>query len=246
MPLLSPGTTANGRIGRPGEVDRYRVPVRAGEAFRIRVRAAALGSWLDPVVTLRDARGEVLGEDDDHGTSPDSVLDHEARSDGVVSVEVADRFGEGGPEYGYRLSVGPVQPDVAVALRLGGPARTLGALNLRPGAIVPVRFQVETEGRPGPIRLRALGLPRGVTADPVTVLPSGPPDGMLMLRVAPDAGPAAGSLRVVATVRRGEGMTLERTATTTLAIGPGPVSLPDRPVLRNVTDLPVRVVVPAR
>jgi hypothetical protein len=244
--LLTLGTTANGRIGRPGEVDRYRVPVRAGDVFRIRVRAAALGSWLDPVVTLRDARDVVLGENDDHGTSPDSVLDHEARSDGALTVEVADRFGDGGPEYGYRLSVGPVQPDVSVALRLGGAARTSGALNLRPGETVPVRFQVEAEGRTGPIRLRALGLPPGVSAVPVTVLPTGPQGGTLTLRVAPDAGPASGSLRVVATVRREDGVVLERVATATLAIGPGPVPLPDRSVPRIVTDLPIRVVVPPR
>jgi hypothetical protein len=241
------GTTANGRIGRPGEVDRYRVPVRAGDTFRIKVRAAALGSWLDSVVTLRDPRGEVLGENDDHGTSPDSVLDHEARSDGVLTVEIADRFGSGGPEYGYRLSVGPVQPDVAVALRLDGRVRTTGALNLHPGSTVPIRFQMEREGRTSPIRLRALGLPRGVTAVPVTVPPSGPPSGTLLLRVAPDAGPAAGSLRVVATVRQQEdGNILERAAVAILTIGPDPVPMPDRQVVRFVTDLPVRVVVPSR
>jgi hypothetical protein len=44
---LAIGMTANGRISHPGEVDRYLIPVKAGDRLRFEVQAAALGSWLD-------------------------------------------------------------------------------------------------------------------------------------------------------------------------------------------------------
>src|SRR5262249_40426367 len=56
-PPLDPGATVNGRLSKPGEVDYYRWNVRGGEPVRIEVVASPLGSWLDPVVTVRDGRG---------------------------------------------------------------------------------------------------------------------------------------------------------------------------------------------
>ena len=47
---------------------------------------------------------------------PDSRLTLEAREDGEWTVEVADRYNEGGPAYGYRLEVGTTRPDFAISL----------------------------------------------------------------------------------------------------------------------------------
>ena len=269
------GATANGRIAHPGEVDRYLVAARKGDRVRIRVRAASLGSWLDSVVTLRDASGRPIGENDDpddRRTASDSLLDAEVPSDGDLRVEVTDRYGDGGPEYAYRLSVGPPRPDASVML-FGNPQsyrpptpdasappdplvpETWGGLNMTPGMRRPVRFVVIPEGRSGPIVVRALDLPLGVSARPVTIRPPGPPSsrgpsslpnrpplyGSLILDVAPDAALGIGALRVVAEVRLEDGSTRTRLASATLYPATTAVPFPTLPPIRTVTSLPVRV-----
>jgi hypothetical protein len=148
---------ANGRIGRPGEVDRYVVPGKKGQKIHIRVHAAALGSWLDSVVTIRDDKGNLLAENDDPptnnqqrgpfnlgvaDTAPDSRFFHEVKADGDLTIDVTDRYSAGGPEYAYRLEVGAARPDYTISLllvnpaanRRGAVARTAN-VRLPPGAI---------------------------------------------------------------------------------------------------------------
>jgi hypothetical protein len=272
---LDPGATVNGRLSKPGEVDRYRWNVKGGEPIRIEVVASALGSWLDPVVTVRDGRGEVLTENDDGpfleavaglappgdpgGRSLDSRLDLTPRSDGTVTVEVADRYGEGGPEYAYRLSAGPPRPDFAVQARLpngsapaggaeAGPGPS-GVFNLRPGSEVTIPLRVAVNGRTGPITLRAVGLPAGVSAAPVTVRPAGaarvptggrpaaPPSFFvtLVLQVAPTAPPARGEIQIIGTATPADGPAIRRVAHAVVGLGGVTLPPPARPVTFRVT-----------
>jgi hypothetical protein len=204
---VAQGTTINGRVGRAGEVDVYRVRVQAGQAIRARVEAAALGSWLDSVVTIRDASGATLAENDDSNEairpdqarafgpsgvpaeSPDSSVELVPQADGLVTVEVGDRYGDGGPEFGYRLTIGPSRPDFSVALLLGSAdndnAEALknlieskggranpgifGVFNLRPGTSAFLNLVVAPQGRPGPVEIRVEGLPPGVEVEPIRV-----------------------------------------------------------------------------
>ena len=117
-----PGLTVNGRIGRPGEVDSYRLAVKEGEKIRIRVEAEALGSWLDSVLTIRDEKGAIVAENDDSDeavrpdqarsvnalgvpeASPDSSVEYEAKADGVLTDRGGRPLRRGGP--GVRLSAG--------------------------------------------------------------------------------------------------------------------------------------------
>ncbi len=212
LPSIGQGRTMNGRIARRGEVDRYAVFMKKGEKLRIRVQAEALGSWLDSVLTVRGRDGTgALAENDDFQANPnapqarrgvnfiglpegtsDSQLDFEAPTDGPFVVEVSDRYGEGGPEYAYRLSVGASRPDFAVHVLIGNPNANgqvanvandgqgrgrpgmFGVYNLSPGSKTIVNFVVNPEGRPGPVTVRVEGLPEGVTAEPVKVEMLGP------------------------------------------------------------------------
>ncbi len=204
-----------------------------------------MGSWLDSVVTLRDENGAILAENDDTDQalqpeqarsisaqgvpegSTDSSVEFDAKADGSITIEVADRFGEGGPEYGYRLAIGPDRPDFAVTLLVGNPtanalaignlgqartARTspglFGVFNVKPGSTTPINFLVAVEGRPGPVEVQVEGLPEGVTAEPVRIRFPGststsrgrldPVADFLALKVAPDALPGLGEIRIVA------------------------------------------------
>ena len=286
---LAPGTVANARIERPGEVDRYVIPVKKGDRVGIRVRAEALGSWLDSVVTVHDAKGNILAEKDDlvdtnvpqgqvfNNVQPsllpdaaDSRLEVEAKQDGDLTVEVTDRYGAGGPEYGYRLEVGPARPDFAISLLLdpnlnnrqpvangrrvrGNTPGITGALNLRPGSTTSINFLVSVEGKTGTITVRAEGLPPGVKAEPRRIQQFGatgrnamnrapqPAGGALALQVAADAAPALGELRIVGEATLEGGTTLTRTAVATLALDTNATTTTARPVTRTLTSLPVRI-----
>jgi len=227
------GVTILGKIGQGGEVDRFRVEAKAGDRFRARVEASAVGSPLDSVLTVLGPRGESLGENDDRkpdasivppstvdgSATTDSTLDLEIKEDGPITVELADRFGFGGPEFAYRLELGPPRDDFAVYLIAGltssDPAidaRVLansdatdpslfvpgrfGAFNLKPGTTTPFHFVVVPRGRPGSIEVRAEGLPAGVTSEPVVVRLANAPRSKGKAEIPFDAPPVLDSLRL--------------------------------------------------
>jgi hypothetical protein len=284
---LPSGATANGRISRPNEVDRYTIDVKKGEPILLRIKAASLGSWLDSVVTLRDEKGLTLAENDDpvdsrvrgnqilinniNVSSPDSRLDYEPKADGRLTVEVTDRYGDGGPEYAYRLEFGPAQPDFTISLLFGDPLanqRVLiaaqrqragptspGVLNLKPGSSTPVNFLINSEGKTGPIEVTAEGLPAGVTAQKVTINAPGasrnqrvnrpipPSGGAIVLKVASDAPAGTGEMRLVAVAKLTGGGEIRRTASVSIPVDNLPLNGPAvRPVMRNRDGVPVCVV----
>jgi hypothetical protein len=279
---LPQGGTANGRIAKPGEVDRYLVTVRRGERLRAEIQAASLGSWLDSVLTLRDDQGRPIAENDDPAEgewnpappwSPsrnpfptDSLLVHQAEADGEWLIEVTDRYGNAGDEYGYRLTVAPTRPDFAVSfapdLGVLGSDRARGpqwVLNLAPGSTRRIPLRIAVDGRTGPIVLQALSLPPGVTAEPVTIRPRPEWEGgrpalgkarapivraELILRVADNATPVRGQLTVIGTSSRADGSSLSRVATAVIPLHQWESTPPRRPVLREIHALPVKILDP--
>ncbi|HEV3167092.1 MAG TPA: PPC domain-containing protein [Isosphaeraceae bacterium] len=284
---LAIGTIANGRIERPGEVDRYAVAVRKGEKIHVRIQAAPLGSWLDSVLTLRDDKGTMLAENDDPGnnnnqrragivlglaeTPPDSRLDFDPKADGTITIEVSDRYGDGGPEYAYRLDVGAAYPDFSITLLLVNPnvnrailvngranvptaPGATGAFNLKPGARLPVNFLITPEGFAGSIEVRAEGLPPGVTAASVPIRIAGgtrtsqPSGGFVELKADSDAEPVVGDLKIVATGKTAKDEVVTRTATAMISFNAPPNAARQafgggpRPITRTLTHLPVAVI----
>lgn len=263
------GGSANGRIGRKGEVDRYTVSVKKGVPILLSVRAATLGSWLDSVLTLRDAKGNVVAESDDPGFDPssmnnnpffnnngqsfprDSRIEYVPTSDGELTAEIEDRFGEFGPEYAYRLDYGPPRSDFSLKLLLSNPAArlraaavngrvprfapgTLGAFNVKPGATVPINFLIESSGRTDPIEVTIEGLPPGVSCKPATIRlprslripgamnrPNPPAGGVVLARVSPKARPNLGWIRVVARSKGGASTRRVGSYAVPIETGPG-------------------------
>ena len=118
----------NGVIESRGDVDAYRVSVKKGDRFRVRVFAAALGSPIDPTLRIRAVDpsgkpGRVEAEMDDapltdrdiFGTSFRSrgglkdILDPsivwEPKSSGDYLIELEDAGASAGPTAVYRIEV---------------------------------------------------------------------------------------------------------------------------------------------
>jgi len=102
---IAVGQVVEGQIGQSQDVDTFRFTGQAGQPLIIEVLAARLGSALDSHLTLYDDGGQILDSNDDFGDSTDSRLEITLPRNGTYYLGLIDANDQGGPAYGYRLSV---------------------------------------------------------------------------------------------------------------------------------------------
>lgn len=119
----------NGRIEAAGDVDDFRVRAKAGERWRVRVFARALGTPLDPRLTIRkaDAGGDDIMADDatlidrdfwamsrqiQRKELMDPAVVWEPKTDGDYLIDITDMRGLGDPTSVYRIEVEPVRDEI--------------------------------------------------------------------------------------------------------------------------------------
>jgi hypothetical protein len=152
---IEAGRIVNGRIARPGEIDRYRLPVKPGESWVFEIAAASLGtSRLDAILTAYDAQGKKLASADD-GNGLDPLLPFTV-PDGVheITLAVEDLLGRGGDGYGYRLAARRGRPDFVASL-------LTPFVNVPAGGTARVAVLIQRRGYAGEIRVRIPNLPAG-------------------------------------------------------------------------------------
>jgi hypothetical protein len=153
----------NGRIDRPGDWDVFRFRARKGRRIVAEVTARRLGSPLDSLLRLTDARGRVLVRNDDHEDKGEGLMTHHA--DSVLSFEapdsaeyllwVGDTQHKGGREYAYRLRVSGPRPDFGLRV-------VPSVINARGGMTVPIEvFVLRQDGFVGEVSLRLVDAPEG-------------------------------------------------------------------------------------
>jgi hypothetical protein len=175
----------NGRIDRPGDWDVYRFEGRAGQQIVAEVYARRLESPLDSVLELLDAAGRRLALNDDHEDKSDGLQTHHADSlinvtlpaDGTYYVRLGDAQHHGGPEYAYRLRLGPPRPDFE--LRVTPSCLNTVAWRLNPLAVYALR----KDGFNGEIALRFKDNPDGLALDGA-LIPEGQDQARLTLAVS--------------------------------------------------------------
>ena len=161
-------TTYSGRLDAPGLPDVYWFAASRNQKVRIRVAAKALGFPTDPVVVVLDEAGKFLAEVDDTGRDDrDPQLDFTPPEDGKYRVVVRDLANRGDLRMVYRLTVEPVQPDFSLSL-----AADSFVIEKGKPLEIPVNITVR-DGLKEVIEFHAIGLPSGVTAEPVKFEPTG-------------------------------------------------------------------------
>jgi len=164
---LDPSTVMNGRISKPGEVDRYKLAVTPGEHWQLDLHARELGtSRLDGVVTIYDAKGKRLASAGDKPpkedvfsllsagrTSSDPWLEFKVPQDAhEIVVTVEDLLQRGGPGFGYRLVARKQPPDFRLIVQepyVNIPAKGTVAVNVsvdRRGFIWPIQLTIANLG----------------------------------------------------------------------------------------------------
>ncbi len=90
--------------------DFFKVKVGAGQKLTFEVLARRIGSPLDPIIVLHDAKTKRelidLYADDTAGLQSDCRLTHTFKDSGEILVEVRDTTYRGGGDYFYRLRIG--------------------------------------------------------------------------------------------------------------------------------------------
>jgi hypothetical protein len=106
--LAVPGVATGSVAAETSEF--YKVKVAANQKLTFEVLARRIGSTLDPIVVLHDAKTKrelvELYADDTPGLQGDCRLTHTFKEAGEVLVEVRDTTHRGGANFDYRLRVG--------------------------------------------------------------------------------------------------------------------------------------------
>ena len=200
-------------IARAGGFDDFRLEVQAGQEVEVRAEVVP-GSRLDPVITVRDAAGKVVAENDDArppilgSATVDSRLRFVPERDQTIRIEIADRFGGGGTGFDYTFRAGPARADLAVTLGPGQPA----VFNVRPGSEVRVDLIVAADQVAGLVDVSLVGMPAEVAAELITVRipPSGQARATAWIEVEPEARPGLGWFAIEATGRTASGEAIRR------------------------------------
>ncbi|MCE5237143.1 PPC domain-containing protein [bacterium] len=187
----------DGRVGKPGDVDAYRLEGRAGDELVVEVQARRLGSPLDSLVRVRDAAGRVTALNDDHDDKQATLLTHQADSwlsvklpkAGAYTVLVSDAQAHGGEEYFYRLCLRAPHPDFALQI-------APSSLKLDAGRTQVLEVHVlRLDGFSGPVELALGGMTGGFVLNggrvgagqdvvhATVTAPTEPPTGAVALQV---------------------------------------------------------------
>jgi len=106
----------NGILQEDGDIDYFKFTAKKGQRFRFQVYAQQLGSPVDPVLYLYDAKMKGLGSNDDASGKKDSRLDYTFPADGEYFVRMNDMLQKGGKDFVYRIEADLIKPSITVTM----------------------------------------------------------------------------------------------------------------------------------
>lgn len=216
----------NGRLDPPGDDDRFSVVVTPGERLRITVRAADLGSNLDPVVSVLGKGGSVLANADDttiprppkngQPTPPIVFLDPSFEmtipgGTSEITLVIRDLEKRGGVGFPYRIVVEPLLPDFELVL-------SEPEVSVPRGGSAAVPVTVRRKGYSGPITVTVIEPPAGLVVRPGSIA-AGQTTGVITLAASADASFPAAPIKLVGRGQRSGGP-FERLASKLLVFTP--------------------------
>ncbi len=158
--LLPVPATVNGRLYRLNSSqsavsDYYRFHATQGQRLILEVFAQRLGSPLDSVLTILNAKGKELASNDD-AVGTDSRLEFTAPQTGDYIAQITDLNQRQGPDYVYRFTLHVPEPDFHLTF---APDR----LSIGQGGAIPLTVTAtRLNGFNGDIALEWAGLPTGL------------------------------------------------------------------------------------
>jgi Bacterial pre-peptidase C-terminal domain len=223
-PVASLPVAFNGIIDKPGDVDSFVFRAKKGDAFRFHCLANALGSPLDPAITIKalngkggvqrsaDSRPNQLGYAPSNGLnreSHDPILEFTAPADGEYVLTVEDERGEGGPDAVYRVEaaadVNGIYTYISPEAENQNNPQVRQAIVVAPGNRWTSQISIFSSNRPfnGELELVGLNLPKGVTISAPKLTP-GMTRVPVVFEASADAKPQAALVDLVVRPVKGE------------------------------------------
>lgn len=163
----------NGRIQPPGDVDYFVFAAQRNQRLVCEVFARRLDSPLDSILTLFNAKGEELQENDDTEDPTQALVTHHAdsrmvytfRQAGDYYLRIRDLQGMGGEAYAYRIWIGPEHPDFLLRITPDNPRIGRGE------TVLLTLDALRRDGFNGQIAVSVQNLPNGFTASDALLAP---------------------------------------------------------------------------
>jgi hypothetical protein len=221
----------NGKIERPGAVSEWKVELKKGGKYTFDLQARRYESPLCGVVVIADASGKELARAEGTETTDPGPIAFAPPADGTYTVRVAEKFrGRGGANFVYRLRLLDGSPKGELGFRL---TVATDVFTVPRAGTLKVKVTVERFGKfVGPVVVTAADLPKGLTANTVTIA-ANQQSADLTLTAAADAVVGPLPLRVT-----GLGIATPRKFFRGAAVCSGPRGVPDEPTLRLAVALP--------
>lgn len=156
----------NGVLTTKGDAAFFRFTAKKDQNLDFQIYARRLGSPLDSVLTVFDAKGKSLGTNDDAAGNPDSAVRVKIPEDGDYTVKVADQLARGGPRFTYRVEIAEVAPTLTLSI----PDTARYDNETRKSIVVPrgnrfaVLLNINRDTFNGDLAVTFDGLPAGITA----------------------------------------------------------------------------------
>lgn len=159
-----------GVLAAAGDVDWFVFRGKKGDRLVAEVLSRGVGLPLDSLLTLRNAEGSLLTENDDgqdrnqdDNRDRDSRLQRTLDADGDYYLQIRDVDGRGGPDFLYRLSLRPPLPNFRLQAQSDKPL-------VKAGSSVTLDLTVtRSDGFDGEVTVTVDGLPTGLSASPLTI-----------------------------------------------------------------------------
>ncbi len=167
----------NGRIGQRRDMDHFVFKAAKGKAIRLELKARRFGTLLNSslhgILEVMNAKGALITSSDvTHGQEAALIFTPPADDDFIVRVR--DLNSKGGETFVYYLEADWALPDFT--LRCDPDKAMIG-----PGSSAAWYVKVDRQnGFAGPVKVEVKGLPKEITASPLTIPPA-MKEGMLVL-----------------------------------------------------------------
>jgi hypothetical protein len=183
----------NGRIGKKRDIDHYLFDAKKGKAIRIELKARRFGTLLNSslhgILEVMTPKGVVVASNDTtHGLEASLVFTPAA--DGDYVLRIRDLNSKGSESSVYCIEADWAVPDFT--LRCDPDKAMIG-----PGTSTSWYVHVNRlNGFAGPVQIDVKGLPKEITASPLTIPPT-MTQGMIVLTAAPNATLLAAQVEIV-------------------------------------------------
>lgn len=155
-----------GELTTADDVDAFSFTGKKDQTVRMTALSTSLGLGVDPLVQLLDAEGKVVAEADDSSRElRDPILSAKLPADGTYRAIIRDLHFRGGPRMAYRLTIESPEADFDLKL-----AADSFAFDAAKPLEIPLSL-VPRDGFDESVEIHVVGLPAGVTAEPLTIEP---------------------------------------------------------------------------